>query len=268
MTSNAEAILLNKRQIVAFAKANNQFILKWTNPIKNCDDAQEYDINVVEGIIPEAVQYFCMGAPVLVNANKNPVGTGIVNGYRALLHSLIWKGDPWRPPHKGWEPGQVFEVPRPDYMVVIKDPDTKKKTQKQANKNNGDGSKEIVDGDSDSSDDDSDIGQDGLIPLKTDYHKTWTLGVQINYNAFPLDLRFAITYHKVQGQTMDKVILFLHERKTKQLAPLQWESLYVAYTRVTCGDNIRVCYFGSDNSTDRSGLKHLKKLTLGGRNYV
>ena len=59
---------------------------------------------------------------------------------------------------------------------------------------------------------------------------------------------------------MDKVILFLHERKTKQLAPLQWESLYVAYTRVKCGDNIRVCYFGSDNSSDRSGLKHLRKL--------
>ena len=259
VTSNAEAILLNKRQIVAFAKVNNQFILKWTNPIKNCDEAQAYDINVVEGIIPEAVQYFCMGAPVLVNANKNPVGTGIVNGYRALLHSLIWNGDPWRPPHKGWEPGQVFEVPRPAYMVVIKDPDTKKNTQKRTNKN-GDGSKEVVvDGDSDS-DDGSDIGHDGLIPLKTDYHKTWTQGVQINYNAFPLDLRFAITYHKVQGQTMDKVILFLHERKTKQLAPLQWESLYVAYTRVTCGDDIRVCYFGSDNSTDRSGLKHLRKL--------
>ena len=59
---------------------------------------------------------------------------------------------------------------------------------------------------------------------------------------------------------MDKVILFLHERKTRQLAPLQWESLYVAYTRVTCGDDIRVCYFGSDDSSDRSGLKHLRKL--------
>jgi hypothetical protein len=75
-----------------------------------------------------------------------------------------------------------------------------------------------------------------------------------------LDLRFAITYHKVQGLTMDKVILFLHERKTRQLAPLQWESLYVAYTRVKYGDNIRVCYFGSDDSSDRSGLKHLRKL--------
>ena len=112
--------------------------------------------------------------------------------------------------------------------------------------------------------DDDDSGEGGeepeLIPLRTDYQKTWTQGVQISYNAFPFDLGFAITYHKVQGQTMGKVILFLHKRTTKQLAPLQWESLYVAYTRVKCGDDIRVCYFGSDTSSSRAGLSHLKQL--------
>ncbi len=59
---------------------------------------------------------------------------------------------------------------------------------------------------------------------------------------------------------MDKVILFLHERTTRQLAALHWESLYVAYTRVKSANDIRVCYFGSDTSCDRTGLKHLKKL--------
>ena len=248
VTSNAEAILLNKRQIVEFAEAHNQFVLRWTNPIRNCEDSQSYDINIVEGIIPEAVQYFCMGAPAFVNANKNPVGTGIVNGYRVLLHSLIWKDKPWRGPDKGWKPGQIFEVHRPTYMVVIKDPDVK------TNKNDAESD------DATASEVDSDNTGPDLIPLRTDHYQTWTQGVQIKYTAFPLDLRFAITYHKVQGQTMDKVILFLHERKTKQLAPLQWESLYVAYTRVKYGDGIRVCYFGSDDPSDRSGLKHLRKL--------
>ena len=102
--------------------------------------------------------------------------------------------------------------------------------------------------------------QPELIPLRTDYQKTWSQGVQISYNAFPFDLGFAITYHKVQGQTMGKVILFLHKRTTKQLAPLQWESLYVAYTRVKRGDDIRVCYFGSDTTSSRAGLGHLKQL--------
>ena len=99
------------------------------------------------------------------------------------------------------------------------------------------------------------------IPLKMDSQETKVQGVKIRYHAFPFDLRFAITFHKVQGQTEKKVILFLHKRATKQLAPLQWESLYVAYTRVKCADDIRVCYFGSDNpSPDLTGLQHLKKL--------
>ena len=234
VTSNAEAILLNRRQIVAFAKTHGQFILKWTNPIRNCEDAESYNIDIVEDIIPEAVQYFCMGAPGLVNANKNPVGTGIVNGYRVVQHSLVWKTNPWKPPKSGWKPGQIFEVHRPDYMVVIKD---------------------LNDNKSDSS-----VEEPEFIPLKTDHYNTWSQGVQISYNAFPFDLRFAITYHKVQGQTMDKVILFLHKRSTRQLAPLQWESLYVAYTRVKSGEHIRVCYFGSDVTGDCTGLSHLKQL--------
>ena len=234
VTSNAEAILLNRKQIVEFAKTHDRFILKWTNPIRNCEDAESYDINIVEDIVPEAVQYFCMGAPGLVNANKNPVGTGIVNGYRVVQHSLVWKTNPWKPPKAGWKPGQIFEVHRPDYMVVIKESDDSKK--------------------------DDSVEEPELIPLRTDHQKTWTQGVQISYNAFPFDLSFAITYHKVQGQTMKKVILFLHKRSTRQLAPLQWESLYVAYTRVKCGGHIRVCYFGSNDATDRTGLSHLKHL--------
>ena len=100
--------MINKRQIIAFAKSHGQYVLKWKNPIRNCSD-EAYDIDAVESVIPEAVQYFCAGAPGFVNANKNPVATGIVNGYRVLQHSLIWEEDPWQPPVEGWSPGQVCE---------------------------------------------------------------------------------------------------------------------------------------------------------------
>ena len=107
VTSNAEVIMLNNRQVIEFAKSRNQFVLKWTNPIRNCENADSYDPDVVESIVPEAVQCFCLGAPGFINANKNPVGTGIVNGYRVVQHSLIWKDHPWTPPEEGWLPGQV-----------------------------------------------------------------------------------------------------------------------------------------------------------------
>ena len=53
-----------------------------------------------------------------------------------------------------------------------------------------------------------------------------------------------------------------HERKSRQLAKLLWESLYVAMTRVKCGNDIRVCYRGSEAKTVTThGLQHLKKLS-------
>ena len=137
-------------------------------------------------------------------------------------------------------------------MVVIPDPSVN--TSRGSSVDNGSGDS-CSDGD-----DTDDIISPELIPLKLDYNKKWVQGVKINYNAFPFELRFAITYHKVQGQTMDKVILFLHERTSKQLAPLQWESLYVAYTRVQNGKDIRVCFSGSDKRSGHRGLEYLKKL--------
>ena len=137
-------------------------------------------------------------------------------------------------------------------MVVIPDPSVN--TSRGSSVDNGSGDS-CSDGD-----DTDDIISPELIPLKLDYNKKWVQGVKINYNAFPFELRFAITYHKVQGQTMDKVILFLHERTSRQLAPLQWESLYVAYTRVQNGKDIRVCFSGSDKRSGHRGLEYLKKL--------
>ena len=133
---------------------------------------------------------------------------------------------------------------RPSYLIVIRDPAAVTKKEKEKEEKGGQMKKTRLQ----------------LIPLKLDYHNTTVHGVKIRYNAFPFDLRFGITYHKVQGQTMNKVILFLHERTTKQLAALQWESLYVAYTRVKNANGIRVCYFGSDTSSNRTRLQHLKKL--------
>ena len=55
--------------------------------------------------------------------------------------------------------------------------------------------------------------------------------------------------------------MFLHERRSKQLAKLIWESLYVAMTRVKSGNDMRVCYRGSDEEHPTThGLQHLKKL--------
>lgn len=223
-------------QAVAYAKKYGVPVLRWANPVRNYND-KEYSIDIIESLLPGAVQYFVLGAPANIIQNHNPVSTGIVNGSRVLMHSLVWgDGYRWQPP-AGARPGQMHTVPRPAYMVVVLDVDVSKN-------------------------EDARLSEQDLIPLRLEHAEDVVQNVKLTFKQFPLDLGFATTFHKVQGQTLQRVIMFLHERKAKQLAKLQWESLYVAMTRVKSGDNMRVCYRGSEDTTRKNtnGLQHLKKL--------
>ena len=226
-------------QAVAYAKKYGVPVLRWVNPVRNCND-KEYSIDIIESLLPGAVQYFVLGAPANIIQNHNPVSTGIVNGSRVLMHSLVWgDGYRWQPP-AGARPGQVHTVPRPAYMVVVLDVDESEKEDARKDR----------------------LSAEDLIPLRLEHAEDVVQNVKLAFKQFPLDLGFATTFHKVQGQTLERVIMFLHERKTRQLAKLQWESLYVAITRVKSGDNMRVCYRGSEDTTRKNtdGLQHLKKL--------
>ena len=86
-------------------------------------------MDIIESLLPGAVQYFVLGAPANIIQNHNPVSTGIVNGSRVLLHSLVWRdGYTWKPP-VGARPGQVHDVPRPAYIVVVLDVDVDKQKE-------------------------------------------------------------------------------------------------------------------------------------------
>ena len=147
-----------------------------------------------------------------------------------LMHSLVWgDGYRWQPP-AGARPGQVHTVPRPAYMVVVLDVDESEKEDARKDR----------------------LSAEDLIPLRLEHAEDVVQNVKLAFKQFPLDLGFATTFHKVQGQTLERVIMFLHERKTRQLAKLQWESLYVAMTRVKSGDNMRVCYRGSEDTTRKN----------------
>ena len=239
-------LILCRLQAIAYGKKYGLPVLCWVNPVRNCDD-KEYSVETIEALLPGAVQYFIVGAPANIIQNHNPVATGIVNGTRVFMHSLVWaNGYRWQPP-ADCKPGHVHHVPRPAYVVVVPDGEGEEDSHQKV----------AVEGEKASS-----YKKVDLIPLQLEPDEDSVQGVKLSYKSFPYDLGFAMTYHKVQGQTMRRVIMFLHERKSRQLAKLQWESLYVAMTRVKCGNDMRVCYCGSEvNTTTRHGLQHLKKLT-------
>ncbi len=69
-----------------------------------------------------------------------------------------------------------------------------------------------------------------------------------------IDLAFAITYHKVQGQTMEKIILDLNKRPTS-LKQLDFHAFYVGMARVELPQHIRILLCQDDDN-----FKHLLKL--------
>ena len=76
----------------------------------------------------------------------------------------------------------------------------------------------------------------------------------VSYKSHMVELAFAITYHKLQGQTLQKVILDINMRPNS-LKRLDFYSFYVGMTRVEYADNIRILPCQDDNR-----FSHLKKL--------
>ena len=56
---------------------------------------------------------------------------------------------------------------------------------------------------------------------------------------FPLEPGIAITIHKAQGRTIQKIILSLSKRYTHNI-DIQYAALYVALSRVRCKEDIRL----------------------------
>ena len=61
----------------------------------------------------------------------------------------------------------------------------------------------------------------------------------INFRMHPVDLLFTVTYHKLQGATLDKLILSINKHPNPRLR-LVLSSLYVGITRVHSLSEVRV----------------------------
>ena len=74
---------------------------------------------------------------------------------------------------------------------------------------------------------------------------------------FPLDLAFAMTVNKAEGQTLPNVILCLSERAKKNF---DHKGLYVSFSRVKQSENIRLFTSGFTDETRKQSLAYLKNL--------
>ena len=184
-----------------------------------------------EQLDPAARRYVVIGCPCYITRNNNSAATGIVNGSYGCVHSITWnkEDDVDEIPHGS--PGEIVEVPVPKTINVFL--------------------------------------KDKVVPVgaycETTTKKNAQSSVYLQRKRHQVDLGFAVTYHKIQGQTLKQVILVLHRRKAKQLLSMCFEMLYVAVTRVRRAADIRVLFFSDGKRRTKGkqvvkGLAHLKKL--------
>ena len=179
-----------------------------------------------EQLDPAARRYFVYGAPAYITQNLNSAATGLVNGSKGYLHSLTWSdadAEAERLPPRG-RTGELVEVPVPLAVNIFIPGLT----------------------DEDEMDSVSQDFADRLVPVFAVATNTKKRDAVLARPRHSYDLGFCITYHKVQGQTLDEVVLVLHHRKARQLLSLCFEMLYVGLTRVRRTADIRILYFEED----------------------
>ena len=236
--SNDERYSINAIIVKNYAIEKGVPILTWVKDISNSHRFDATVCNVLYDTHPQLHGCFVQGAPAILLDNLNAT-SGLANGTPAILDSLLFKNNDDRLRVKrllsNAQPGQIIQIPIPS-AIIASFPTLNREEWKHLSLHDS-----IV-----------------KIPLEYKSHLKNSIKVGIkqyvNYKSHMIELAFAITYHKVQGQTMNKIILDLNKRPPS-LKQLDFHAFYVGMTRVELPTNIRIL-----PCQDDSNFKHLLDL--------
>jgi hypothetical protein len=170
-------------------------ILRWKRDLCSQDilsDLGDAYCDMLYANEPELMGIFVQGAPAILNDNLNP-SAGLANGTPIVLHSIMFSEDEdsahWAALIAAAQPGDIIDVPVP-YAVLVAVPSI------DPNKWIHDGHKTHVPG-------------SVVIPLVNKANRKNKVDIDdsntISYKNHMHDLAFAVTYHKMQGQTVIKI---------------------------------------------------------------
>jgi hypothetical protein len=215
VASNLERNMLNLVALKNFARRNNLPIFRWRNEVQGIMMTEKQHSDLAENE-PILFGYFCPGAPAVITTNINP-SNRLANGTPVTLFSLTFHQDAVLP--EAFElntfssPGEIIDVPFP-YSINVK----RRSYLAQC---------------SDS---------DEIIPIFQEPPKEDRKKKKISISHHGLHLSFAMTFHKSQGQTLDRVIVDVNNRAkhSKSLGRISWHALFVALSRVKKSNHIRL----------------------------
>jgi hypothetical protein len=228
VASNAERHALNVTQAQRYAMEKGLPVLRWKRPLAIAKDLGDPMCDLLYDNEPTLTGLFVEGAPAILTENLNATD-GLANGTPLVLHSVMLSehddSEMFRDLVSNAQPGTIIDIPVP-YAVIASIPNDDPGWPEKWNLKH----KSLVDG-------------QVVLPFVNKRYRKDTIKLAqdqtLAYKSHGIDLAFAITYHKVQGQTKRKVILDLNQRPAR-LSHVDYHGLYVGWSRVKFADNIRV----------------------------
>ena len=252
VTNNAERLSITKVQVIRFSKSRSIPIVSWRQPLSASSKLSDEDRNVLYENIDELTGWFLCGAPAHLTTNVNPA-KHLANGTEVVLHSLCLSSDV-----DGSVINEQLKKATPGTIVTLPSPPTSVNVIVQGIRvQDWPGCQSLVDGSC-------------VIPLKLNKRPESLArsdGRMIKYHDFGYSLAFSVTYHKIQGKTVNKLILDLNKNP---MSSLSLQSLYVGISRVRRASDLRILpplSFSNIGWTYLKGLHHNKDYTCWSKSY-
>ncbi len=241
VTGNRQRQAINDVRAQHFARLRGQPVIRWKRDIATTLlDSQHAEVLRAE--FPDLIGTFVAGAPgIILNNDLNP-SRGLANGTPAKFHSLILRDaskstDAGKINNAG--PGEEVWIEPPYAVNVLIEHLDSSKWCDQATL-----APELRESTSDETAT-SALPRTIVLPVKIS-KRLDDLSVnrasrksKIYYRSHGVDLAFALTFHKFQGQTVGKILLDLSQTP-KNVFRLCFQAFYVGMTRVKKSDCIRI----------------------------
>jgi hypothetical protein len=237
VASNKARHAINREQAIRFARRKGVPVMAFrlkphpllSEAIRVTAERAKCTIDSIYDEYPELTMYVVPGAPGLLTSNMN-VDRGLSNGTRVTFHSVVCD-DP-----TGWEnyqaacPGEIVlfnisptainvEVPTVDFEQSMSISPTHMIIPLTLRKN----------------------------PESVEGHS------KFKYFDFGVDMAFAVTFYKVQGQTLERIIIDLNSHGQASVGIAQ---VYVGISRVKKFEHIRIFPVLSSSASKINKLKY------------
>jgi hypothetical protein len=252
VSSNEERMVINMAQAKRFAIKHKQPIFRWVLRIQSGKVTKPKDLSdvFIDGGADELVFLFVAGMPMIITSKMGHSSWNLVNGTTCTAHSFSYndaaKLESIMSSSASFIPGEIVHVDQPDHINVecLVDMHDKKKgtfihpVQKETNKK-----------------------------AMTAFYKhapntvrqLWKTEKNVkapSTQAHPLDAGFAVTFEKLQGSTVKRLILVINKLSAFKLGSVTLNKIYVAISRVRNHKHMAV--FPSSDPD----MKHLTNLTF------